>query len=132
MDKKKIAYLMAIGAVALVLICVLLAGLLDGHWPWQNDRDMGGGYNGGTTTQATDDDTLNTTGEGTTDASGKPTKPTDEDDDDENSVIIDFDDLVNGKPDPKPTQTPDDGTESTEETTPDATEPNPAEIGIDF
>ena len=84
MDQKKKAYLIAIAAVALVVICVLLAGLLDGYWPWQNDRDMGGGYTGGTTETTTD-----TTG-------GDLDIDVNDDDKEGNFGVIDFDDLVEG------------------------------------
>lgn len=142
MDRKKIVYLIAIGAVALVVICVLLAGLLDGHWPWQNDRDMGGGYNKNTTAESTTDGTQGTTGNG---AADQDEDDDDDDDDEDDFDVIDFEDLLDGnpqKPTTKPTEGPTEGNDDpTEDTTESTTPENPnqgdtpmedSDISIDF
>lgn len=77
MNGKKILYLVGAGTVALVLICVLLVGLVDGYWPWQNDKDMGGGYTGIFTEDDTTADTQNTT-EGETTESTEGTSGTED------------------------------------------------------
>lgn len=43
-NSKKRLLVIAAGVVAVVLVCVLLVGLLDGVWPWSSS--IGGGYTG--------------------------------------------------------------------------------------
>ena len=93
MEGKKVLYVAIIGLVAIVLVCVLLAGLIDGFWPWSNDRNMDSNYTGITATTAdptetqdttqdptgntTVDPTADTTVPATTDGNTPTTKPTD-------------------------------------------------------
>ncbi len=45
LNNKKILILIACGVVAVVLICILLVGIINGQWPWQNGN-MDGTYTG--------------------------------------------------------------------------------------
>lgn len=123
MEGKRILILIVSGLIAVVLVCVLLAGIIDGQWPWENDNDhpdyTGIAATTAETTEETEDTTADTieatdeTTDGTkeTEETQKPTqKPDngastdfdveikDEDDDEDGDYgVIDFDDLLAGK-----------------------------------
>ena len=63
MDNKSKLYLLIGGIVAVVLICVLLVGMLDGFWPWQAGSGIGSDYNG--IQNSGDKDTTGETGDAT-------------------------------------------------------------------
>ncbi len=136
MEGKKILYLVICGLVAVVLICVLLAGMIDGYWPWQNnaadDQDYTGTGIAATTTESTQTEDAQGTEDTnvTTEETTESTKTTeneqdsvqrpnnqndtdveislgDKDDDEDGSFgVIDFDDLQAGIFPTEPTTKP--------------------------
>lgn len=62
MDNKKKVLLLISGILAIILVCVILVGLLDGFWPWQNSG-AGDDYTGMSTSG--NKDTTGGTGETT-------------------------------------------------------------------
>lgn len=106
MANKKILYWVILGVVSVVLICVLIAFLVDGSLPW--DKDPYGDYTGITATTAPETTDETTEANGTEATGPKNEVHTDieigiEDDDDKGGKdddddfgVIDFDDLESG------------------------------------
>ena len=131
-DNKKILYLAIVGLVAVVLVCVLLAGLIDGFWPWSNDRNMDSNYTGITATTAESTETQDTTQDPTDDTTVDPTEDTTVDPTADTTVPATTE---GNTPTTKPTD-PDPTTEPTE-TEPEPTKPtqglnNEIQTGIDI
>ena len=84
MNKKNL-YIMIACLVAVLMVCVVIVGLINGVWPWDQTGDPADGYTGiqgGQTEDSTEEDTTagvdqtEGTGEAPSKPSGsKPTKP---------------------------------------------------------
>lgn len=124
-NKRRILQLVTIGAVAIVLVGVVVLGMVTGHWPWEKE-DQSGDYTGmpsqsaqdTTLPEASSEETLpeDVTTQATV-PGGTTAKPTEGENSGGGNDSLDFDSL---KPSTAPTES---ATKPTEKPTEPATKP---------
>lgn len=114
MDNKKRLILIIGGVVAVALVCVLIVGMLDGVWPWQNnglDSEYTGIHTSG------NDDTADSTGDAVINGTVDPTGTTAGN---QGNSAGDGTGTENDQPQKPSVNVENDGTGNTEETLPDS------------